>query len=637
MSNVPTTPRANRTVHHPTTPATNRLNSSHITQASPHYTTTRRHSLYGVEDRVVVDPGSRIWKVGFSGEGKPRDVFFAAGKEAQALWKLSRTSDPQARLEEDKMLEVRLRHCLRSVFHDSLLTDPKARKVIIIETPLLPMYIKEMMARILFENQVPSVSFAPSHLLSLMAVGRITGLVIDCGHLESVALPIFAGRPLFPRIQTTPLAGERLTSHLRALLLMFATYLPPPTSLSAAINVPAANRATRVPPEVLSDLVVEEIKTRCCFVGPALDSRAKFQEEYNAAAGGGADSSSASSDVDMMNVDAESTSSHAGFESTTSSQAGEVSSEFSIITNSQAESSVPVSSTVRSEGYLEALASMYKKHSTATDLKMRVTPVQQTGTGMGTLIIPGWIRERAAEVLFEGDVDESSLAETILNALLKIPVDLRKTLASSILVSGGTAMLPGFIPRLHSEIIRSLLTPTPPPSRNSDSSKRRPTLPQYDKYSTLRPLMPYFAILDNPSPPTAQSERARGNAGKAPAFTPAMLAWVGGSLAGALKTGGSEVIRENWDELGEEGDESNVHADDAMDISELTTTATPKKSNILPDWTRSPLRPGAPSAIAAKLGAPAAGAHAAVPSTPSTPAPPSTSFNFSRSRSSVAT
>jgi hypothetical protein len=53
---------------------------------------------------------------------------------------------------------------------------------------------------------------------------------------------------------------------------------------------------------------------------------------------------------------------------------------------------------------------------------MRVVPpfVQQNGTGRGTLVIPGWIRERAAEVLFEGgDVDESSVAEVILEALLK--------------------------------------------------------------------------------------------------------------------------------------------------------------------------------------------------------------------------
>ena len=53
---------------------------------------------------------------------------------------------------------------------------------------------------------------------------------------------------------------------------MFATYLPPPTSLSAAISVPAANRSSRIPQEILIDAVVEEIKTRCCFVGNFLGS-----------------------------------------------------------------------------------------------------------------------------------------------------------------------------------------------------------------------------------------------------------------------------------------------------------------------------------------------------------------------------
>lgn len=77
----------------------------------------------------------------------------------------------------------------------------------------------------------------------------------------------------------------------------------------------------------------------------------------------------------------------------------------------------------QSENHLQALASMYTRHSTATEIHLRVVPpvAQQTGTGRGTLIIPGWIRERAAEVLFEGgDVDESSVAEVILDALLKV-------------------------------------------------------------------------------------------------------------------------------------------------------------------------------------------------------------------------
>ena len=48
----------------------------------------------------------------------------------------------------------------------SLLTDPKSRKVIIIEHPLLPVYVKEIVARVLFENLqvMPSTMLPPSIL-----------------------------------------------------------------------------------------------------------------------------------------------------------------------------------------------------------------------------------------------------------------------------------------------------------------------------------------------------------------------------------------------------------------------------------------------------------------------------------------
>lgn len=68
---------------------------------------------------------------------------------------------------------------------------------------------------------------------------------------------------------------------------------------------------------------------------------------------------------------------------------------------------------------------MYTRHSTATDLTIKVLPPvsQQTGTGRGTLVIPGWIRERAAEFLFAGgDFDECSVAEVLLESLLKVRV-----------------------------------------------------------------------------------------------------------------------------------------------------------------------------------------------------------------------
>ena len=208
----------------PITPQITRIGTT--VQSSPHYSTTRRHSLYGTEDRIVLDPGSRIWKMGFSGEGRPRELFFAAGADGTSLWSLSRPLGKFEREEEDRLLKDRIQDRLRTVFHECvfvnflwvwqlfsnflfrcLLTDPKSRKVIIVEHPLLPLYVKDMIAAALFENlqvrsfirsnfsvlnrlKVPSISFANSHLLSLFAVGRITGLVLDCGYLESAALPV---------------------------------------------------------------------------------------------------------------------------------------------------------------------------------------------------------------------------------------------------------------------------------------------------------------------------------------------------------------------------------------------------------------------------------------------------------------
>ena len=110
---TPATPRAKFPAS-PTTPAAARISSAHLVQSSPHYATTRRHSLYGAEDRVIIDPGSRIWKVGFSGEGRPRDVFYPGGTSGASLWKLKRA----VAREDDKLLELNLQDCLRSVFHE---------------------------------------------------------------------------------------------------------------------------------------------------------------------------------------------------------------------------------------------------------------------------------------------------------------------------------------------------------------------------------------------------------------------------------------------------------------------------------------------------------------------------------------
>lgn len=222
---------------------------------------------------------------------------------------------------------------------------------------------------------------------------------------------------MYTHLRTTPLSGSRLTHHLRALLLLFGTYLPP-TSPNAAANIPAANRSTRVPQEILTDSVVEEIKTRCCFVGDALETTSGDATRMTSPSGD--DSTELDLPPSSDTGHSESDFSHvSGRNSNISSQ--QDSSEFS--TDSQPR--VIGTEHHRGEGPLQALATMYTRHSTATELHLPVVPPisQQTTLGRGTLIIPGWIRERAAEVLFEGgDVDESSVAEVILEALLKVTI-----------------------------------------------------------------------------------------------------------------------------------------------------------------------------------------------------------------------
>jgi actin-related protein 10 len=93
-------------------------------------------------------------------------------------------------------------------------------------------------------------------------------------------------------------------------------------------------------------------------------------------------------------------------------------------------------------------------------------------------------------------------------------------------------MLPGFIPRLHGELLRAIAPPSTSPKQPARPG--RPPPPQYDRYACLRPLVPYFAILNNPAPPAPMSDRAANNAGKSPAFSPATMAWIGGSLAGLV-------------------------------------------------------------------------------------------------------
>ncbi|WWD04122.1 hypothetical protein V865_002188 [Kwoniella europaea PYCC6329] len=467
--------------------------------SSPAYS-SRRHSLYGIEDRVVIDPGSRVWKVGFSGEPDPRSVFYSLDLSdiedtgAMEAWDM----DPSFmkgvdgdRVEGDRLVGVRVVKKLRETYVKHLMTDSKARKVIILENTYLPIAVKEHIARALFDNlHVPSVSFTPSSLLSLVACGRITGLVVDVGWLETTITPVYHSRPLYNLSRSTPLAGRRLHRHLKTLLHHYAIYIQSPTSLG---NIHDRQRSTGVPMNQLSDELVERILTEGCFVGGL---HLKQQEE----------------DQQPMDID-------------------------------QSPTEDDEIRRIAEEWY-----ERYGNTSTAKDISFRIKST--LGLGPSTIIVPGWIRERVAELLLEDDrgSEDESIPRMILNCIMKLPIDLRKSLISSLLIVGGTASLPGFIPRLRISLLHHLL---PPPASaqnksplNTPDSRREEALlwrrRNREPYKEIHGLSDKLTIINDPSP-------VDGKSGMAPRWSTGLMGWVGGSLAGALKTSSMEITRESYD------------------------------------------------------------------------------------------
>lgn len=76
--------------------------------------------------------------------------------------------------------------------------------------------------------------------------------------------------------------------------------------------------------------------------------------------------------------------------------------------------------------------------------------------GTDTLLVSGKCREMAYEVLYDEDNDHLSLSTMILDAILKVDMDLRQQLAENLILIGGTTMVPGFKARLKEELQKQL-------------------------------------------------------------------------------------------------------------------------------------------------------------------------------------
>ena len=69
------------------------------------------------------------------------------------------------------------------------------------------------MTQIMFEQlEVPSLYIAVTAVLSLYISGKETGLVIDCGHGSTQAVPVYESVVMAHAVQTVPVAGVDVDS-----------------------------------------------------------------------------------------------------------------------------------------------------------------------------------------------------------------------------------------------------------------------------------------------------------------------------------------------------------------------------------------------------------------------------------------
>lgn len=72
-----------------------------------------------------------------------------------------------------------------------LLAVPRERRVVIVESVLTPTDDRHAIARLLFDVlDVPSILFAPSHLMATLPYAAQTALVVDVGYREVLVLPV---------------------------------------------------------------------------------------------------------------------------------------------------------------------------------------------------------------------------------------------------------------------------------------------------------------------------------------------------------------------------------------------------------------------------------------------------------------
>uniref|UniRef100_A0A3B3Y297 Actin related protein 10 n=1 Tax=Poecilia mexicana TaxID=48701 RepID=A0A3B3Y297_9TELE len=187
----------------------------------------------GEKTAIVIDLGAAYTKCGFAGETGPR---FIIPSEIRKPGQQQATKVVQYNINTEELYAI-LKEFIHILYFRHLLVNPRDRRVVIIESILCPSHFRETLTKVFFRQfEVPSVLFAPSHLMAVMTLGINSALVMDCGYTETLVLPIYECTPILPAWEALPLGGKAIHKELNGFLVEQCTV---DTDTTTGQSVPA--------------------------------------------------------------------------------------------------------------------------------------------------------------------------------------------------------------------------------------------------------------------------------------------------------------------------------------------------------------------------------------------------------------